>query len=346
MTDYAAQVTFINVGNGDAILVEVPDGNCREGRFVMLIDGGSNENAEYEETTTGRIRAAEYLEQKGIGHIDIMVCTHIHEDHTCGLLPAAKKWMPKELWQPFPMETVSMMKYLWMKAETESGNKFIAALNDFHELTTYVKENGGKVLQKTPFMGKGERADESMARGIAMAGKPLIAEGVSVEVLGPSAAALERENEWMKELYGAGRTELLPEMDRYMNSASLLLRFTCGGKIFLFTGDTEKDCYKDCMEKIRADVFKVGHHGQENSLSREVLQAVSPEAAVICVSSDRRYESGSPVVLQMLAEAGVRTYYSDCPVVPPYTDGVTAHRAVVFQVGKDGTLQAAYENNR
>lgn len=324
MTDFAAQVTFINVGNGDAILVEVPDGNCREGRFVMLIDGGSNENAEYEETATERIRAAEYLEQKGVGHIDIMVCTHIHEDHTCGLLPVAKKWLPGELWQPFPMETVSMMKYLWMKAETESGNKFIAALNDFHKLTTYVKENGGKVLQKTPFMGRSER----------------------VEVLGPSAAALERENEWMKELYGEGHTELLPEMDRYMNSASLLLRFTCGGKTFLFTGDTEKDCYKDCMGKIRADVFKVGHHGQENSLSREVLQAVSPKAAVICVSSDRRYESGSPVVLQMLAEAGVRTYYSDCPAVPPYTDGVTAHRAVVFQVGKDETLQVAYENDR
>ncbi len=324
MTDFAAQVTFINVGNGDAILVEVPNGNCREGRFVMLIDGGSNENVEYEETATERIRAAEYLEQKGVGHIDIMVCTHIHEDHTCGLLPVAKKWLPGELWQPFPMETVSMMKYLWMKAETESGNKIIAALNDFHKLTTYVKENGGKVLQKTPFMGRSER----------------------VEVLGPSAAALERENEWMKELYGEGHTELLPEMDRYMNSASLLLRFTCGGKTFLFTGDTEKDCYKDCMGKIRADVFKVGHHGQENSLSREVLQAVSPKAAVICVSSDRRYESGSPVVLQMLAEAGVRTYYSDCPAVPPYTDGVTAHRAVVFQVGKDETLQVAYENDR
>ena len=67
MTDFAAQVTFINVGNGDAILVEVSDENCREGRFVMLIDGGSNENTEYEETATGRIRAADYLEQKGIG---------------------------------------------------------------------------------------------------------------------------------------------------------------------------------------------------------------------------------------------------------------------------------------
>lgn len=69
-----------------------------------------------------------------------------------------------------------------------------------------------------------------------MAGEPLIAEGVSVEVLGPSLAALERENEWMKELYREGHTELLPEVDRYMNSASLLLRFTCGGKTFLLRG--------------------------------------------------------------------------------------------------------------
>ena len=100
------------------------------------------------------------------------------------------------------------------------------------------------------------------------------------------------------------------------------------------------------MQDLKADVFKVGHHGQENSLSREILRAVSPGAAVICVSSDRRYESGSPVILQMLAEAGVRTYYSDCPDVPPYTDGVLPHRAVVFSIGKDGTLQAAYENSR
>lgn len=47
-----------------------------------------------------------------------------------------------------------MMKYLWMKAETESGNKIIAALNDFHKLTTYVKENGGKVLQKLRLWGE------------------------------------------------------------------------------------------------------------------------------------------------------------------------------------------------
>ena len=335
MTDFMGKLTFINVGNGDAILWEVPDRNRRDGRFVMLIDGGSNEDSEYEENSTGRIRAAEYLEQKGIGHIDVMVCTHIHEDHTCGLLPVAEKWMPDELWQPFPLKTVFAMKTLMMKAETDSGNKFISALNDFHKLTTYVKENGGKILQKMPLPKEAGMTEEIP-----------VAEGVTIKILGPSEAACKRQTEWMEELYREGRTELLSDMDRYMNGSSLLMRLTCAGKTILLTGDSEKNGYGDCMQDLKADVFKVGHHGQENSLSREILRAVSPGAAVICVSSDRRYESGSPVILQMLAEAGVRTYYSDCPDVPPYTDGVLPHRAVVFSIGKDGTLQAAYENSR
>ncbi len=107
MTDFAAQVTFINVGNGDAILVEVPDENCREGRFVMLIDGGSNENTEYEETATGRIRAADYLEQKGIGHIDVMVCTHIHEDHTCAFCRLQKNGCRENCGSLFPWKPYS-----------------------------------------------------------------------------------------------------------------------------------------------------------------------------------------------------------------------------------------------
>lgn len=87
MEEWTAQVTFMNVGNGDAILIEAPDPERRDGMFVMVIDGGSGEQAEYAERSTGRLRAVDYMEKRGIKHIDVMVCTHIHEDHTCGLLP-------------------------------------------------------------------------------------------------------------------------------------------------------------------------------------------------------------------------------------------------------------------
>lgn len=68
---------------------------------------------------------------------------------------------------------------------------------------------------------------------------------------------------------------------------------------------------------IKADVFKVGHHGQANSLTPEILQAVSPQYAVICASSDRRYESAAPSVLEQLYKSGIPVYYSDCPTVAP-----------------------------
>lgn len=330
MGEWAGQVTLINVGNGDAILVEIPDMDCHEGKFIMIIDGGSGEASEYEDQSTGRIRAVDYLEKKGIGHIDVMVNTHIHEDHICGLPAIAKKWTPGELWQIFPKDVIMMMRKLTQKAQTESEGKFIAALNDYRELCDLVEDRGGRVIQMTPHH--------------AGRGRVCLAKGAYVKALGPERQALERQIRWMKALYQEGNTGVLPLMDKNMNSASMLLHLTCAGKTFLLTGDTENTCYKECMEDIKADVFKIGHHGQTNSLTPEILHAVSPQFAAICVSSDRRYHSAAPQILQMLHEAKLPVYYSDCPKVPPYTDGIEPHQAVIFRVTKEGALCAFYEN--
>ena len=84
MRAWIGQVTFINVGYGEAILVEAPDPSCRDDMFVMMIDGGSGEDAEYDGNDTGRIRAAEYLEKRGIRHIDLRVRCGSHFRRICG----------------------------------------------------------------------------------------------------------------------------------------------------------------------------------------------------------------------------------------------------------------------
>ena len=329
MGEWAGQVTLINVGNGDAILVEIPDMDCHEGKFIMIIDGGSGEASESENQSTGRIRAVDYLEKKGIRHIDVMVNTHIHEDHTCGLLSIAHRWTPGELWQILPKDVIMMMKQLTQKAQTESESKFIAALNDYRELCNLVEDRGGRVIQMTPH--------HTGCKSICLA------KGAYVKVLGPERQALDRQIRWMKELYQEGNTGVLPLMDKHMNSASMLQHLTCGGKTFLLTGDTENTCYTGCMQEIKADVFKIGHHGQTNSLTPEILHAVSPQFAAICVSSDRRYNSAAPQILKMLHDAKIPVYYSDCPDVPPYTDGIEPHHAVVFRVMKEGELCTFYQ---
>jgi competence protein ComEC len=62
-------IHFINVGQGDAILVVSPEG------LTALIDGGS--------TNTG---VMDYMRGQGVGRIDLMVATHPHEDHIGGLI--------------------------------------------------------------------------------------------------------------------------------------------------------------------------------------------------------------------------------------------------------------------
>ena len=96
------RITFANVGYGEAILLEADDPSRENGIFTMLIDGGGNTPAEYSGSTTGRLPFDELLKLKNITHLDIAVCTHIHEDHISGLAPVLRRITPGEFWQTLP----------------------------------------------------------------------------------------------------------------------------------------------------------------------------------------------------------------------------------------------------
>ncbi|NLB54115.1 MAG: MBL fold metallo-hydrolase [Syntrophomonadaceae bacterium] len=80
------QVHFIDVGQGDAILVQTPAGQN------MLVDAGDNSYG-------GEV--IEYLTSQGVEQLDIVVGTHPHADHIGGLdtvidhFPVQKVYLPK-----------------------------------------------------------------------------------------------------------------------------------------------------------------------------------------------------------------------------------------------------------
>ena len=92
----AMKLTFINVGYGESILLQCPSAE-RGGMFTMLIDGGSAEDAEYA-GFPHRVRAADYLRSAGVTRLDVLLNTHIHEDHTSGLLAVAQALTVGEYW--------------------------------------------------------------------------------------------------------------------------------------------------------------------------------------------------------------------------------------------------------
>ncbi len=69
------RITFLDVGQGDATLLELPDGH------TVLIDGGPA----YRRLDMGRAVIGPYLWNQGIHRIDHMVATHPQWDHVGGL---------------------------------------------------------------------------------------------------------------------------------------------------------------------------------------------------------------------------------------------------------------------
>jgi len=84
------KVTFIDVGQGDSILVEFP------GHKKMLIDGGGLPVGTFD---VGESVVSPFLWNKRIKRIDYLVLTHAHPDHLNGLAAVARNFRIGEFWE-------------------------------------------------------------------------------------------------------------------------------------------------------------------------------------------------------------------------------------------------------
>lgn len=78
-------VHFIDVGQGDAILIKSPSGK------VMLVDGGPQSSGQ---------KVVSYLKKAGVTSIDSVVATHPHEDHIGGLIDVLKSYPVEKVYDP------------------------------------------------------------------------------------------------------------------------------------------------------------------------------------------------------------------------------------------------------
>jgi competence protein ComEC len=86
------KVTFIDVGQGESILVEFP------GTIKMLIDGGGVPKDTFD---IGENVVSPFLWRKGIKKIHYMVLTHPHPDHVNGLKAVARNFKIGEFWEGY-----------------------------------------------------------------------------------------------------------------------------------------------------------------------------------------------------------------------------------------------------
>ena len=90
------------------------------------------------------------------------------------------------------------------------------------------------------------------------------------------------------------------------NNNSLILRLTSGETTILLTGDMRAD-ERDALlaaypDTLHADIWKTPYHGREDSVSKDLLDAVTPRYSFVCADRETHPDSASPACMELLSD--------------------------------------------
>jgi competence protein ComEC len=273
-SDHLLKVHFIDVGQGDSILVQAPSGKN------MLIDTGGRTN----ELTTGAGIGDQvlepYLRKNGVQRIDVLILTHPHEDHCGGAVSLVKR---------FPV-ALALVSYLGEESVDEKYTSEDVAETIGAAISS--REEGVAPAYSKLVSGMAARGIPVSA---AAAGDVIkLDSDLKIEVLSPvEIKAGESESD--------------------TNNNSLVIKVTFDRRSFIFTGDAEIEEQRDLIREdydLQADILKVPHHGSRFLLP-ELLEQVNAEAAVISVGARNTFGHPAYATLDMLSLSGLQVYRTD-----------------------------------
>ncbi len=295
---------FINVGNGDSILVRELTGGIQT--FAMLVDCGHDclvrdDHNDPLDPRSQRIYAADFLKKQGVTHLDVLLLTHFHRDHVGGLGRV--------------LETVTVEKLL----------------------TTYLPPKGHGPLDPDGDNGL-PKAARNLLRCLDFYASPLreqpdrirsaevltgdkiehfqLTEELSMEVLFGEPALYPRQKVVCDAAYRGERNGYdLIHWAKSMNVSSLRQRLRYHGKEIVLGGDAyahmwETDTATPC------DILKLPHHGSLSSTTRKLLKMLQPRTIVVSVAAGRPDERPHPYIVELLMEHSSDVRFTDAVSIP------------------------------
>ena len=342
------EVTFLDVGQGDAIFISLPNGGN------VFIDGGSTSSKNIYEKVI-----EPFLKYKGVRRLDFLFLTHSDADHENGWAQAlsGNAYIP-DIYN-LVLNGSDYSKYLELRERalkygaleygaveygiSEYGAVGCGALGG--DTSEYGISGYGisKYTGALVWLNNAE-ADEINAR---MEGIVDIDAVEDIEDIEDIATALaDKDTEILCAEYGMeyvfgecsivslnepGHSDANVNVDRKVyktgfsktgtgeseNDNSIVLLLQYKGKSILFTGDMTSKMEADVAEAVRycgvdsLSILKVGHHGSKYSSSEEFLASIMPQAAVISCAARNTYGHPHKETLQRLEDVDALVLRTD-----------------------------------
>ena len=270
-------IRILDVGpiNGDSILISSPAGK------TVLIDAG--------DTTKGKA-VVEALKRNNIQQLDYLIATHPHPDHIGGsgevfkavkVLNVIDNGQPPSVppqATPTPKQKQSAPKPSPARRSTKS-----TSLTWFYDdYKAAVSASGAHYETAKP----GTKLD--------------LGGGALLTILAPSEPFFTRDK------MSTGGNEA--------NANSIMARLDYGSFSMLLAGDAEDQTEHRLLTKeidLQTKVLKVSHHGSKYASSKDFLNRVKPQVAIVSCGAWNRYGHPSQAVLDRLKAANVKLYRTD-----------------------------------
>ena len=288
------RITIYAVGEGDCILVQLPDG--RVGLVDCCVPPWSNEPPPLRD-----IRALG-------GRLDFVCLTHAHHDHYGGLLELITKYEVelKEFWHPFESNLYEVVRSRCFVPSYAHASSILSVLDYETRRTEFVRLMD--VVRSLP------RGSERFL----IEGRSVNPKGVSYEisVLGPTDADMVKYTRRLREAWVQKRE---PE-SAWENEVSGILLVRYGQARILLGGDALESNWRQVAEggKLRsagdlAHCYKASHHGSGTSFYDGMWSDILVDGGTVVVSA-----GGSRLASKRFVMAVPRDHVLHCTGKGPY----------------------------
>lgn len=279
-----SELHILDVGRADCgvLLLDTP-----EGPRTVVVDGGGK----YHE---GRRPLLEFLDRHGITAVDLLILTHLHQDHFGGFVHLADR--------------VEVRRAIAPCGDLRFADRVYPVFGDpeyyreYHTFFQYLDRSGTELLSSADCAGRAFSFGD-----------------YTLECLYPLPGSVLRSVTYARALCDPGLTEermelLLEAHKQCCNEDSSIWLLRKGDRdLALFSGDSTDETMRAalCGRQVRPRLHKLSHHGIcTRYFSEYVEKMLRPEILVVSVDKIHYTEEVEKSVDALCAAGGSRVHYT------------------------------------